>query len=75
MNTLPQPVVRYLASRAINGPWHIIGNKRNDFSMAVVIPALAESARLTVLENEIHPNSRLWQDCRLIAQKPNGVSP
>jgi SAM-dependent methyltransferase len=37
--------------------------------------ALAESARLTVLENEIHPNSRLWQDCRLIAQKPNGVSP
>jgi hypothetical protein len=46
MNALPQPVVRYLDSRASKGPWRINGTERHDFSMAVVIPALAEGISL-----------------------------
>ncbi len=46
MSKLPKPVLRYCASRAIDEPWQISGNTRCDFSMAVVIPALAESANL-----------------------------
>ncbi|WP_158516110.1 hypothetical protein [Syntrophotalea acetylenivorans] len=46
MNSLPKPVLRYCASRAIDGPWQITGNERHDFSMAVVVPALAESNNL-----------------------------
>ncbi len=56
MNALPQPVVRYLASRAIDGPWRIAGNERNDFSMAVVIPALAESATLPATLDSLASN-------------------
>ena len=46
MTSLPQPVDRYLSRRAVDGPWHIAGSKRHDFRIAVVIPALAESAAL-----------------------------
>ncbi|MCD4688065.1 MAG: hypothetical protein K8R55_01885 [Desulfuromonadaceae bacterium] len=46
MSALPQPVVRYLTSRASKGPWCITGTERHDFSMAVVIPVLAENATL-----------------------------
>jgi hypothetical protein len=46
MSALPQSVVRYFASRASDGPWRISGTERHDFSMAVVIPALAETATL-----------------------------
>jgi hypothetical protein len=43
---LPLPVTNYLRTRAIQGPWQITGNPANDFSGAVVIPALAESSHL-----------------------------
>jgi hypothetical protein len=45
---MSQPVAinRYLAKRAITGPWRIEGSSRHDFSGAVIIPALAESAAL-----------------------------
>ncbi|MEA5114202.1 MAG: hypothetical protein VB050_09240 [Geobacteraceae bacterium] len=43
---LPARVTKYLSSRGIKGPWRISGNPGNGFSGAVVIPALAESARL-----------------------------
>jgi hypothetical protein len=46
MTALPPAVARYLASRAVTGPWRIDGSRRNDFRAAVVIPALAESASL-----------------------------
>ncbi len=46
MNALPQAVVRYLARRASMGPWCTTGTERHDFSMAVVIPVLAENATL-----------------------------
>ncbi len=46
MTAPPPSVVRYLANRAVTGPWRIDGNRRNDFRTAVVIPALAESASL-----------------------------
>jgi hypothetical protein len=56
MSVLPKPVVRYCASRAIDGPWHIAGNERHDFSMAVVIPALAESASLLATLDSLATN-------------------
>ena len=56
MSVLPKPVVRYCASRAIDGPWHIAGNERHDFSMAVVIPALAESASLLATLDSLAAN-------------------
>jgi hypothetical protein len=37
---------RYLATRAIKGPWQLAGCGETDFSGAVVIPALAESSHL-----------------------------
>jgi hypothetical protein len=45
---MPQPVAidRYLRKRAVTGPWRIQGPSRRDFSGAVIIPALAESASL-----------------------------
>jgi hypothetical protein len=46
MTAPPPAVTRYLASRAVTGPWRIDGNRRNGFRTAVVIPALAESASL-----------------------------
>jgi len=33
---------KYLRTRAVNGPWRIVGTKRQNFRAAVVIPALAE---------------------------------
>ncbi|MEJ2699176.1 MAG: hypothetical protein P8Z70_05900, partial [Desulfuromonadales bacterium] len=39
-------VDRYLRTRTLPGPWTIEGTDRSDFSAAVVIPALAESAHL-----------------------------
>jgi hypothetical protein len=46
MSALPPAVTRYLASRAVTGPWRIDGSHRSDYRTAVVIPALAESAAL-----------------------------
>jgi len=43
---LPSRITKYLSSRGIQGPWRIAGDPGNCFSGAVVIPALAESARL-----------------------------
>lgn len=43
---LPHKIVKYLSSRAIQGPWQITGRVEGGFSGAVVIPALAESAHL-----------------------------
>jgi glycosyltransferase involved in cell wall biosynthesis len=43
---LPLPVKKYLQARAIKGHWRISGSPANDFSGAVVIPALAESGYL-----------------------------
>lgn len=42
MNPCPEPLLRYLRTRALPGPWHIEGCARRDFAGAVVIPALAE---------------------------------
>ncbi len=56
MSALPHPVARYLTSRAIDGPWRISGNERKDFPMAVVIPALAESATLPATLNSLAAN-------------------
>jgi hypothetical protein len=39
-------VKKYLASRAVTGPWEIAGTPRKDFCGAVVIPSLAESSLL-----------------------------
>lgn len=41
-----EKIAKYLDSRAIQGPWRVAGCPENDFSGAVVIPALAESATL-----------------------------
>jgi hypothetical protein len=43
---LPLHITKYLQTRAIQGPWQITGSLSNDFSGAVVIPALAESGHL-----------------------------
>ncbi len=43
---LPSRIIKYLTSRGIQGPWRIAGEPGIGFSGAVVIPALAESARL-----------------------------
>jgi hypothetical protein len=43
---LPTRITKYLSSRGIAGPWRIAGNQGEGFAGAVVIPALAESARL-----------------------------
>lgn len=56
MSILPKPIIRYCASRAIDGPWHITGNDRSDFSMVVVIPALAESANLPATLDSLAAN-------------------
>ncbi|MBE0599480.1 MAG: hypothetical protein IH614_19750 [Desulfuromonadales bacterium] len=42
---IPASVCRYLATRAVSGPWSLAGERR-DFSAAVVIPALAEGRNL-----------------------------
>ncbi len=39
---LPRTIEKYLASRAVSGPWKIEGTPREDFRGAVVIPSLAE---------------------------------
>lgn len=56
MSVLPEPVIHYCASRAVDGPWHIAGNDRRDFSMTVVIPALAESANLPATLDSLATN-------------------
>jgi glycosyltransferase involved in cell wall biosynthesis len=38
----PSPVLKYLHTRGAKGPWQILGNERQLFRGAVVIPALAE---------------------------------
>ncbi len=43
---LPSGITKYLSSRGIKGPWRKAGEAGAGFSGAVVIPALAESARL-----------------------------
>lgn len=43
---IPDRIAKYLNSRGIQGPWLLTGEPGNGFSGAVVIPALAESARL-----------------------------
>jgi len=43
---LPDPLSRYLGTRAITGPWRLAGCPDTGFTGAVVIPALAESSRL-----------------------------
>jgi hypothetical protein len=40
------PLTKYLQTRAIQGPWRIVGCPETGFAGAVVIPALAESAHL-----------------------------
>ncbi len=42
----PAKITAYLSSRGVKGPWRMAGDPGNGFSGAVVIPALAESARL-----------------------------
>lgn len=43
---LPPSIHKYLATRAAAGPWRIEGTDRRDFTGAIVVPALAESASL-----------------------------
>jgi hypothetical protein len=43
---MTSPLERYLATRAIRGPWRLEGCPETGFTGAVVIPALAESERL-----------------------------
>lgn len=43
---MPASVCRYLATRAVSGPWTLTGGERRDFAGAVVIPALAEGDNL-----------------------------
>ncbi len=43
---IPSRIEKYLASRALTGPWAIAGTERKDFDGAVVIPSLAESGLL-----------------------------
>lgn len=42
----PLPLTKYLQTRAIQGPWRISNSLADNFSGAVVIPALAESGHL-----------------------------
>ncbi len=43
---IPAHIAKYLETRGLDGPWNIIGIEREDFTGAVVIPALAESESL-----------------------------
>ena len=43
---LPEAVRRYLARRAVQGPWRLAGDAARGFYGAVVIPSLAEGASL-----------------------------
>ncbi len=77
MNTRPQPVARYLTRRADKGPWRIVGNGRKDFSMAVVIPVLAENASLpaTLKALAANPSEQLAETLILliINQRPDST--
>lgn len=46
MNPCPEPLRRYLRTRALPGPWALEGTGRGAFAGAVVIPALAEGDSL-----------------------------
>lgn len=51
-----EKISKYLDSRAIQGPWRVAGCPGNDFSGAVVIPALAESATLMATLSSLAQN-------------------
>jgi hypothetical protein len=60
---IPHRIKKYLSSRAIQGPWQIIGCTERGFVGAVVIPALAEGAHLfetlrSLAENPVELLSR-----------------
>lgn len=59
---------KYLRTRAVSTPWQLNGNERNDFSAAVVIPALAEvqSLPLTLASLATNPAQCLQQTLVLV---------
>ncbi len=75
MNAPPLSATRYLANRAVNGPWRIDGNDRDDFRMAIVIPVLAETASLpaTLASLAENPSERLTETLVLVVvnQRPD----
>ncbi|MEZ4601315.1 MAG: glycosyltransferase family 2 protein [Syntrophotaleaceae bacterium] len=68
MTSPPPEVARYLARRAVSGPWRIDHNDREDFRTVVVIPALAESATLpgTLATLACNPPERLSETLVLV---------
>lgn len=46
MASVPFPIIKYLQTRSIKGPWKIAGIKQENFDGVVVIPALAEGQSL-----------------------------
>jgi hypothetical protein len=55
---VPSKIEKYLRSRAIKGPWKIVGNERGGFDGAVIIPALAESNHLFLTLRSLAQNPR-----------------
>ena len=53
---IPPDITQYLKRRAISAPWAISGPAGKGFAGAVVIPALAESARLFATLNSLAAN-------------------
>ncbi len=56
MQTTPIPIVKYLSSRAVTGPWRLQGTKAGGFAGAVVIPALAENDSLPATLHSLAAN-------------------
>ncbi len=53
---IPKEILKYLSSRAVNGPWKIRGRHQGTFAGAVVIPALAESNNLSATLRSLAQN-------------------
>jgi hypothetical protein len=52
----PSPVLKYLHTRGVKGPWQISGNERGLFRGAVVIPALAEKNSISATLESLEEN-------------------
>jgi hypothetical protein len=60
MTPLPAAVQRYLNKNAVKGPWVLVGEERDNFVGAVVIPSLAEGDRLFTTLQSLAANPPQW---------------
>ncbi len=66
--SLTEQIKKYLKSRAITSPWQITGTSRTDFTVAIIIPALAERENLTATLDSLclNPPENLAQTLAII---------